>query len=45
MEDIARKLADLTDQDLTDLDKYNNRVRKLTERANERNCQLYVDAE
>lgn len=45
MEDIARKLGNLTDEDFANLDLFNGRIRKLTEHANNKNCLLYVDAE
>ena len=45
MEEIARKLGHLSDEDFANLDLFNERIRKLTQRADTRNCQLYVDAE
>jgi len=45
MEQIARKLGNLTDEDFVNLDLFNGRMRELTRHANLKNCLLYVDAE
>ena len=42
---MAKKLGDLTDQDLADVDSINERMIKVSECALERNCLLYIDAE
>ena len=44
-EQTAKKLGDLTDQDLADVDGINERMIKVSECAHERNCLLYIDAE
>ena len=42
---MAKKLGNLTDQDLADVDSINERMIKVSECAHERNCLLYIDAE
>ena len=42
---MAKKLGNLTDQDLADVDSINERMIKVSECARERNCLLYIDAE
>ena len=32
-------------KDFDDMDKFGDRIRKISDYASERNCQLYVDAE
>lgn len=42
---IALKLGGLTEQDFVDVDKFGDRIIKISNYSSERNCQLYVDAE
>jgi len=44
-EQIAQKLGGLVAKDFDDMDKFGERIRKISDYASERNCQLYVDAE
>ena len=42
---LAVKLGALTEKDFDDVDKFAHRMGKISAYSNERNCQLYVDAE
>ena len=44
-EQIAVNLGGLTPKDFDDVDKFGTRIKKISDYASERDCQLYIDAE